>query len=176
GAYFVPVDGARASVTALLFEPDCSDYSTFATLTQMDYIPLGSLYATTENFAAAKRGMEGTYLALDLPAGRTASAAVVDGVAYDSVANEDGQAFIVAVKGKDCYKVKLTFDDGSEKVYTVGVLVGDPSGDGEISILDALLTLRTLLNKTAYQRAMDINADGVISLADILGILKLIAN
>ncbi|MBQ9427984.1 MAG: hypothetical protein IJU41_00415, partial [Clostridia bacterium] len=143
---------------------------------QMDYIPLGSLYATTENFVAAKHGIDGTYLALDLPLGRTATAAVVDGAAYDSVANEDGQAFVLAAQGKEYYTVTLTLDDESEKAYTVGVMPGDPSGDGEISILDALLTLRTLLNKTAYQRAMDINADGVISLADILGILKMIAD
>ncbi|MBQ9427981.1 MAG: hypothetical protein IJU41_00400, partial [Clostridia bacterium] len=143
---------------------------------QMDYIPLGSLYATTENFVAAKHGIDGTYLALDLPLGRTATAAVVDGVAYDSVANEDGQAFVLAAKGEDFYTVTLTFDDGSEKTYTIGVLVGDPSGDGEISILDALLSLDTLLNKRTYQRTMDVSGDGVISLADIIGILKMIAD
>lgn len=176
GAYLVPVDGYRAAITALLFEPDCSDFSNFATLTQMDYIPIGSLYATTENFVAAKHGMDGTYLALDLPLGRTATAAVVDGAAYDSVANEDGQAFVLAAQGKEYYTVTLTLDDASEKVYTVGIMPGDASGDGEVTILDALLTLRTMLNKTAYQRAMDYNGDGKISLSDILGILKLIAN
>ncbi|MBQ7661123.1 MAG: hypothetical protein IJS44_03625, partial [Clostridia bacterium] len=176
GAYLVPVDGYRASITALLFEPDCSDFSNYATLSQMDYIPLASLYATTENFVAAKHGMDGAYLALDLPLGRTATAAVVDGVAYDSVANEDGQAFVLAAQGKEYYTVTLMLDDASEKVYTVGIMLGDASGDGEITILDALLSLRTLLNKLPYQAAMDVNGDGVITLSDILGILKKIAN
>ena len=171
GAYLVPVDGERAGIIAILFEPDCNDFSPYATLTQMDYIPLDRLYASTENFIAAKNGMNGSYLALDLPDGKTPISATVNGVAYTSVASEDGQAFVLAADA-EYYTVKLTFDDASEQTYAIGSLVGDANGDGQITVLDVLVSLRHLLNDGAYQESMDINGDGKLTLTDIVGILK----
>lgn len=51
---------------------------------------------------------------------------------------------------------------------------GDADGDGKLTVADALLTLRSLLNDNASDPDMDTNDDGKISLADIFEILCVI--
>ena len=60
----------------------------------------------------------------------------------------------------------------SGSVTSIGSLVGDANGDGQITVLDVLVSLRHLLNDGAYQESMDINGDGKLTLTDIVGILK----
>ena len=50
GVYLVPIDGARAYITAILFESDYTDASKFkASLAQMEYLNVSDIYRSTEN-------------------------------------------------------------------------------------------------------------------------------
>lgn len=55
--------------------------------------------------------------------------------------------------------------------YKKPVLLGDIDGDNEITVLDTLASLNAVLNKNTAN-APDMNEDGVISLIDVLRILK----
>lgn len=54
------------------------------------------------------------------------------------------------------------------------VLPGDINGDGEVEVLDVLLSLNALLNGNATEN-FDANGDGVFSLLDVLSVLKFAA-
>ncbi len=172
GAYLIPVDGYRAEVISFLFEPDCNDcYQGYASFALAGYMEVAQLYRTTESFIAAKLGLDGTYLAVDVPAGKTVASATVDGTVYDSVNTEGAQAFVLA-SDKDTYAVTLTFTDGTSETTYVGDVLGDVNGDRTVDIRDVLLALRALLNDEAIA---DVNGDGKVSFADIIRILKISA-
>ena len=167
GAYLVPVDGACAYTIALLFEPDVLD-SIYCSLANNSKLTVSDIYRTTDSYIAAKAGMEGTYRAIDFPAGKTPVSATVDGVAYDSVAVEGNTAFIVAPAAAE-YSVLLTFTDGSTQTYQVGRRY-DFNGDGKITVADALMLLQSVLDGKPLDG--DVNADGTTGLADVLSLLR----
>ncbi len=146
GAYIVPVDGVRSVIIMSLFEPDNYDTNEgYCSFVQAGYLTLADVYRSTESYIAAKMGFDGTYLALDVPTGKTVASAVVDGKSYKTVATEGTSAFVVA-SDNPCYTAKLTFTDGSSKAYTIGAAAGDVNGDGKISIADVLRLLRIIVN------------------------------
>jgi len=172
GAYIVPLDDYRAYVTAYLFEPDNTDAATdiIATIADAGYLAVDEIYRSTENFIAAKLGLDGTYLAVDVPAGKTVASATVDGTDYNSVNTEGAQAFVLA-SDKDAYAVTLTFTDGTSETTYVGDVPGDMNGDRTVDVLDVLLALGALLNDEAPATG-DVTGDGRFSLADVIRILK----
>ena len=170
GAYLVPVDGACAYITALLFEPDVPD-SIYCSLANNTPLAVSDIYRMTDSFVAAKFGMSGTYAAIDLPAEKSLVSATVDGITYDSVAVEGNTAFIVAPE-KAIYTVTLTFSDGTEESRTVGTQY-DFNGDGRTTVADILLLLRSILDGNPLDG--DVNADGKVGLADAILLLRQIA-
>ena len=54
--------------------------------------------------------------------------------------------------------------------------VGDANGDGKTSLADVLGILRAIANDTEISERADYNNDGTITIADALGILKVILN
>ena len=171
GAYLIPVDGARAYIAALLLEPDCTDSEVnYTSMAQLGYLAVGDIYRSTESFIAAKYGVAGTYAALEIPAGKTVTAAEVDGVRYDNVHTEATRAF-VRTADKEAYAVVLFFTDGTDARYTLGTLQGDVNGDGVFNIADALYTLSAVLTGEAPTGA-DMNGDGKVNLADVIYMLR----
>ncbi|MBQ9133861.1 MAG: glycoside hydrolase family 3 C-terminal domain-containing protein [Clostridia bacterium] len=51
---------------------------------------------------------------------------------------------------------------------------GDVDGDGDITLLDALLALKHVLNDGGYLPAFDINSNGTVGLLDVLTLFKLL--
>lgn len=174
GVYLVPVDGYMANSICILFEPDNNDVGADAatTFVQFGLLDNADIYRSTESFIAAKLDLAGTYHELDIPEGKTALTAVVDGVAYDTVATEDTSAFIVA-SDSEYYKATLTFADGTEETYNVGTRLGDLSGDLELDLVDVLMLLRGILEDVSGMNG-DMNGDGNINLLDVLRLLKVI--
>jgi len=174
GAYIVPVDGYKANVTANLFEPENHDTQEgAATFVKAGYLAASDVYRSTENFIAAKLGLDGTYLAVDVPAGKTVASATVDGTDYNSVNTEGAQAFVLA-SDKDAYAVTLTFTDGTSETTYVGDVLGDMNGDRTVDVLDVLLALGALLNDEVPATG-DVTGDGRFSLADVIRLLKMAA-
>ncbi len=174
GAYIIPVDGYRAFVTALLFEPDNTDSdSNITTLVQMGYLATTDIYRSEESFIAAKLGLSGTYIEIAVPAGKTVASAVVDGVAYDTVNTEGGNAYIVASES-DYYAVTLNFTDGTSETVNVGNIRGDMNGDNSITVHDVLMLIKVLLNNQTVEKG-DLNGDGKINLIDVIRVMKIVA-
>ena len=167
GAYLVPVDGACAYITALLFEPDVLD-SIYCSLANNTSLAVSDIYRMTDSYIAAKSGMAGTYKAIHIPEGKTLVSAAVDGVVYDSVAVEGNTAFIIAPAAAE-YSVLLTFTDGSTQTYQVGRRY-DFNGDGKITVADVLLLLQSILDGKPLDG--DVNGDGSVGLADVLSLLR----
>ncbi len=169
-AYIVPVDGYKANVVANLFEPENHDSpSTGTTFVMAGYLAASDVYRSTESFIAAKLGLDGTYLAVDVPAGKTVASATVDGTVYDSVNTEGTQAFVLA-SDKDTYAVTLTFTDGTSETTYIGDVLGDVNGDRTVDIRDVLLAIKALLND---ETIADVNGDGKANFADIIRLLKM---
>lgn len=174
GAYIIPVDGVRSVITMSLFEPDNYDTDEgYCSFVQAGYLTLADVYRSTESFIAAKMGYDGTYKALEIPAGKTVLSAVVDGVPYDTVSADAENAYIIA-SDSEYYKAILTFADGTEETHYIGTRAGDMNGDFEIELVDALLLLHSILNKSPAANG-DMNLDGRINLLDTLHLLKGIA-
>ena len=82
---------------------------------------------------------------------------------------------------------EATLDDTGERTHTCEVcgasetettprrVRGDADGDGAVTIRDALLVLRAVLDGAAVNPYMDANGDGKLMLADVLLILRLAA-
>lgn len=82
---------------------------------------------------------------------------------------------------------EATLDDTGERTHTCEVcgttetettprrVRGDADGDGAVTIRDALLALRAVLDGAAVNPYMDANGDGKLMLADVLLILRLAA-
>ena len=170
GAYIIPVDGYKAYLIATLFEPECPDsgeeISTFA---QAGYLEVSEIYRSTENYIAAKLGLDGTYVALALPSGKEVDTATVDGVEYTTVGTDDTTAYVVA-SDSEYYTVTFFNDTATTEIYTVGKLQGDLDGNGEITIADVLILIKAVLNGRAVD--CDLNSDGKISLVDVIRLLK----
>ncbi|MBQ7661231.1 MAG: hypothetical protein IJS44_04185 [Clostridia bacterium] len=174
GAYLIPVDGYRAEVISFLFEPDCNDcYQGYASFALAGYMEVDQLYRTTENFIAAKLGLDGTYIAVAVPEGKTVARASVDGKVYENVAVEDGNAFVLAADQEN-YSVTLDFTDDTSTTTNIGSTPGDIDGDNAVTVRDALLAIRALVNGERVKNA-DMNGDGKFSLADIIRLLKTVA-
>ncbi len=119
GAYIVPVDGYKAYLTATLFEPENGDSTeSAASFVQAGYIAADAVYRSEESFIAAKLGLEGTYLMIEIPEGKTVASAKVDGKSYASVDTEGTMAFVVASESKE-YSVELTFADGTSQTFSI---------------------------------------------------------
>ena len=177
GAYLVPVDGARAYITAFLFEPDSNDDS-YAAITKMKFptadettvtISVDSIYRSTESYIAAKNGMAGTYIELSTD-GKTIANAVVDGVTYDTVAIEGENAYVV----RATEEITLNFTDGTSETYYYSDITGDINGDRSVTIADALMLIHAILNDEALENG-DVNGDGKVGLADVIRVIKLIS-
>ena len=168
--YIVPVDGYKANVIANLFEPENHDTAEGSdTFAKAEYLAVSDIYRSTESFIAAKLGLDGTYLAVDVPAGKTVASAIVDGTVYDSVNTEGAQAFVLA-SDKDTYAVTLTFTDGTSETTYIGDVLGDVNGDRTVDIRDVLLAIKALLND---ETIADVNGDGKVNFADIIRLLKM---
>ena len=170
GAYVVPVDGYRAYVTAYLFEPDNTDTTQgVCSFVQHGFIAVEDIYRSTESYIAAKMGVEGTYIEVETD-GKAVANAVVDGVTYDSVATEGENAYVVSANES----VTLNFTDGTSKTYYYSDIPGDIDGDRVITVMDALLLIRELVNHKNVENG-DIDGDGKVSLIDVIRVMKLIA-
>ncbi|MBQ8836678.1 MAG: hypothetical protein IJ002_04120 [Clostridia bacterium] len=173
GAYIVPVDGYKAYLTATLFEPECYDSGEeIATFVQAGYITAGDIYRSEESFIAAKLGLGGTYFEVATD-GKEVVSAVVDGVTYDTVDTDGDNAYVVASES-EAYTVTLNFTDGTSKTVNIGNIKGDMNGDGIVSIVDALMLIKAVVNDTHLENG-DLNGDGKSSLIDVLRVMKLIA-
>lgn len=169
GAYIVPVDGYKAYLIATLFEPECYDSGEeINTFVQAGYIAATDIYRSEESFVAAKLGLDGTYLGIDAD-GKEVASAVVDGVVYDNVDIEGEKAYIVA-SDSEYYTITLNYTDGTSKNLTVGNIYGDVNGDDKVTVTDALLLLKLVLNNENTD--CDINGDGKVNLLDVLQVLK----
>ena len=169
GAYIVPVDGYKAYLIATLFEPECYDSGEeINTFVQAGYIAATDIYRSEESFVAAKLGLDGTYLGIDAD-GKEVASAVVDGVVYDNVDIEGEKAYIVASES-EYYTITLNYTDGTSKNLTVGNIYGDVNGDDKVTVADALLLLKLVLNNENTD--CDINGDGKVNLLDVLQVLK----
>ena len=62
----------------------------------------------------------------------------------------------------------------AEIVYAEETVRGDVNGDGIVTLADALIIIRAMLNKISLPNA-DINGDGKLGLIDVIRVLKLIA-
>ena len=168
GAYLVPVDGACAYITALLFEPDVDASGFYCSFAQIGTLAVTDIYRTTDSYIAAKSGMAGTYKAIGIPAGKTPVSATIDGIQYDSVAVEGNTAFIVTPAAA-VYNVVLTFSDGSTQTSQIGSKY-DFNGDEKLTIADALLLLQSILDGKPLDG--DVNGDGKIGLTDVISLLR----
>ena len=168
GAYIVPVDGYKAYVIAYLFEPDNTDVTEgVCTFAQTGDLSVADLYRSTESFVGAKYGISGTYKAIDIPEGKTIASVSVNGAEYSTVATEENKAFVVA-PGDGEYKVVLSFTDGTAITKWLGVN-GDVNNDGSITVIDALLLLKSVVNNKAIT---DVNGDGNYNLLDVVVLMK----
>ncbi|MBQ4557544.1 MAG: hypothetical protein IJA60_07855 [Clostridia bacterium] len=170
GLYLVPVDGARAYITAILFENGYADATGFyASFIDMKLLDAGDIYRLTESYIAAKNGIAGTYSAFDIPAGKTLEKATLDG--KDVAFGVDGEQAFVALYGEEEYSVILSFTDDSEMIYSAKK--GDINEDGIVSIADALATIKAVVNDKYFASA-DMNGDGSFTLLDVIRIMKAI--
>ena len=171
GVYLVPVDGARAYITAILFESDCADASGFkASFAQMEYLNVSDIYRSTESYIGAKNGIAGTYTAFDIPEGKTIENVTLDG--KDATFGIEGDNVFVALYNADSYTVVLKFTDGSEEVYSVEeAVLGDVDGDSTFTMLDVMALLKLVVNG-GYSENGDFNADKANSLIDVIRAMK----
>ena len=77
---------------------------------------------------------------------------------------------------------KILVDDGYEAVkdgttykQQKKVIVGDANGDGDITVVDALLILKAIVNDSILENA-DMNGDDKITLVDVMRVLKQATN
>ena len=170
GAYIVPVDGYRAYIIAYLFEPDNTDVTEgVCTFAQTGDLEVSALYRTTENFIAAKMGILGTYVELSTD-GKTVENAVVDGIPVQDVYTEGENVYVL--RGRET--VALNFADGTSKTYYYSDIPGDINGDRTLSLSDALLLIRAVVNRSDLENA-DVNGDGKVNIADVIHLLKAIS-
>ena len=172
-AYIVPVDGYKANVIANLFEPENHDTAEgAATFVKAGYLNASDIYRSTESFIAAKLGLDGTYVSVAIPEGKTVESATVDGTVYDSVNTEGGKAFVVA-SDSEGYVVTLNFTDGTSENYNIGKVLGDVNNDFVTDVFDALELLTDIVNGNDNALG-DVTGDGKVNLIDVIRILKLI--
>ncbi len=172
GAYIVPVDGYKAYLIATLFEPenpDSGEYTT--TFAEAGYIAATDIYRCEESFIAAKLGLGGTYVSVEIPEGKTIDSATVDGVEYTSVDVDDANAYVVASES-DYYVITLSFTDGTSETVNVGRLFGDANGDSLVDILDVITLIKAVVN--GHYVDCDMSDDGKITLIDVLRLMKMI--
>ena len=174
GCYIVPLDDYRAYVTAYLFEPDNTDAASdvIATIADAGYLAVNEIYRSTESFIAAKLGLDGTYLSIAIPEGKTVESVTVDGTVYDSVNTEGGKAFVVA-SDSEGYVVTLSFTDGTSENYNIGKVIGDTNGDFKVDIFDALGILSNIVNGIENTIG-DVTGDGKVNLIDVIRIMKML--
>ncbi len=169
GAYIVPVDGYKAYVTAILFEPEYPDSGeNKVTFAQMGYLTASDIYRSEESFIAAKLGLSGTYIELATN-GKMLANAVVDGETYENVDVEGDNAYVVRADDT----ITLNFTDGTSETYYYSDIPGDIDGDRNVTIADALTLIRAIVNDETIENG-DVNGDGKVGLADTIRILKLI--
>ena len=168
GAYLVPVDGARAYITAFLFEPDSNDDS-YASFTKLKFISVDSVYRSTESYIAAKNGMAGTYVELST-GGKAVENAIVDGEVYENIYTEGDNAYVVRADDT----ITLNFTDGTSETYYYSDIPGDIDGDRIITVKDALMLLNAVVNGQ-YVENGDVNGNGKADLADVIRVVKNIA-
>ncbi|MBQ9428767.1 MAG: hypothetical protein IJU41_04395 [Clostridia bacterium] len=170
GAYLIPVDGYRAYITAYLFEPDNNDVTEgVSTFAQVGDLAVSEIYRSTESFIAAKHGMDGSYIELST-GGKSVESASADGEILSEVYTEGDFAYLPRAERS----ITLRFTDGTSETYRYTQVPGDADGDGEVTLYDAVLALRAMLDGSAAANA-DLNGDGKIGISDIIRILKLLA-
>ena len=112
--------------------------------------------------------------------------------AYETIVTGNTVDYYFADVAAGTYTLKVSKNNHVTREYTVVVgnssviqdvkiyLLGDISGDGVISVQDALLALQAAVGKytpTAYeQKAGDVNADGTLDVSDALLILQKAVN
>lgn len=171
GAYIVPVDGYKAYLISTLFEPenpDSGDYVT--TFAQAGYIAVSDIYRSEESYIAAKLGLDGTYTEVSVHEGKTVDTATVDGKGYADVGTDGANAYVVT-SDSEYYTITLNFTDGTSETYYIGTLKGDVNGDNKVTVADALILVKAIVNGEPVD--CDMNADGKLTLIDVLRIMKI---
>ena len=91
------------------------------------------------------------------------------------VKDSEGKVLDAGDKLETGYKVQITTLSGDIKEFSISI-IGDTSGDGDVTILDLLQVQKYLLKEKnfdgAYLKAADTNGDGVVNILDLLRIQK----
>ncbi len=138
-------------------------------------VPTEEVSARLDAFAAAK-----AYTAFDFEGGgHEASLKLPNGAVDGKVYRVDGD-YIVEVRSDAVGNGHIGFDIGDGGTYicsdTEFVTVGDVNNDGDLDVLDSLLTLKIVLGDTGIEKiAADINGDREVTFLDVMRQLKKVA-
>ncbi|MBQ4556489.1 MAG: dockerin type I repeat-containing protein, partial [Clostridia bacterium] len=90
----------------------------------------------------------------------------------------ESETYTVSVTPIETYNCEMDSVETATVFAEVSVedntVVGDIDGDGLVTVLDALMLIRTIVNDETVNNG-DINGDGKVGLLDVIRILKLIA-
>ena len=172
GAYIIPVDGYKAYVIALIFEPENFDADSQGPVTfvQGVYLAASDIYRSEESYIAAKLGLGGTYVEIDTE-GKTVASAEINGVAYDDVDTIGEKAYVV----NSADSATVTFTDGTSQVYYLRDVIGDTDNDRTVTLADAISIIRAVLNGENLSNC-DVNGDGKVNIRDAIQVIKILIN
>ncbi len=98
--------------------------------------------------------------------------AVILTISYTAEAGATGVATITDCEAYAMDETKIaTASIGTEIACVAAPVAGDVSGDGKLTVVDALLILKAILNGDTLANA-DMNGDNTLSLADVMIVLK----
>ena len=84
--------------------------------------------------------------------------------------------YVVSVNALETYDISGTAIDTTSVPCEVSVSArkaGDIDGDGTVTVLDALMLLRAIVNEDFVENG-DLNGDGKVTLIDVIRVIKLI--
>ena len=93
----------------------------------------------------------------------------------DGIQNGNYPVSVSAIETYNCERESVdTFAIFAEVNVEDGAVVGDIDGDGMVTVLDALILVRAIVNDETIKNG-DMNGDGKVGLVDVIRVIKLIA-